>query len=263
MTKDEFLNGYIAAFNRGDFDGFTRFYDENVVLDLGGKRLLEGREAIRRFYTEVLQRIEETLTVDQLNRYLAAVPEARRVPLLLAGWCGLRSGEVRGLRVRDLDLDIGVVHVRQAVVRLKGQLLIGPPKTDAGVRSVSIPPHLLPALREWAARRLLPVRADTWLQYLRVGDAVWLSTPCDYSGEMALDLKEAARAVANHKFGQHFLLTEWEQVVDAWRWPATTRSSPCRSASRRSVTTPTCRRCMTLNATCSTLPAPAPGIICW
>lgn len=98
----------------------------------------------------------EVLTVDQLNRYLAAVPEARRVPLLLAGWCGLRSGEVRGLRVRDLDLDLGVVHVRQAVVRLKGQLLIGPPKTGAGVRSVSIPPHLLPALRQWAARQ--PVR---------------------------------------------------------------------------------------------------------
>jgi integrase len=94
----------------------------------------------------------EVLTVDQLNRYLAAVPEARRVPLLLAGWCGLRSGEVRGLRVRDLDLDAGVVHVRQAVVRLKGQLLIGPPKTTAGIRSVAIPPHLLPALRVWADR---------------------------------------------------------------------------------------------------------------
>ena len=92
----------------------------------------------------------DVLTVDQLNRYLAAVPEARRVPLLLAGWCGLRSGEVRGLRVRDLDLDVGVVHVRQAVVRLKGQLLIGPPKTKAGIRSVAIPPHLLPALKVWA-----------------------------------------------------------------------------------------------------------------
>jgi hypothetical protein len=66
----------------------------------------------------------DVLSVDQLNRYLAAVPQARRVPLLLAGWCGLRSGEVRGLRVRDLDLDTGVVHVRQAVVRLKGELLI-------------------------------------------------------------------------------------------------------------------------------------------
>lgn len=82
---------------------------------------------------------------------------------MLAGWWGLRSGEVRGLRVRDLDLDIGVVHVRQAVVRRKGQLLIGPPKTDAGVRSVSIPPHLLPALREWAAR--LPLRERDSLMF--------------------------------------------------------------------------------------------------
>lgn len=95
----------------------------------------------------------EVLRVQQLTSYLAAVPEARRVPLLLAGWCGLRSGEVRALRVRDLDLDAGVVRVRQAVVRLKGRLLIGPPKTAAGVRDVTIPPHLLPALREWLRRQ--------------------------------------------------------------------------------------------------------------
>lgn len=30
-------------------------------------------------------------------------------------------------------------------------------------------------------------------------------------------LQEAASAVGGHKFGLHFLLTEWEQVVDAWQ----------------------------------------------
>jgi superfamily I DNA/RNA helicase len=30
-------------------------------------------------------------------------------------------------------------------------------------------------------------------------------------------IREAAGAVSGHKFGQHFLLTEWEQVVDAWQ----------------------------------------------
>ncbi len=30
-------------------------------------------------------------------------------------------------------------------------------------------------------------------------------------------MKEAASAVDGHKFGLHFLLTEWEQVVDAWQ----------------------------------------------
>lgn len=93
----------------------------------------------------------EVLTPAQLGRYLDAVPAARRVPLLLAGWCGLRSGEVRGLRVQDLDLQTGVVHVRQAIVRLVGELIIQPPKTAAGTRDVAIPPHLLPSLRTWMA----------------------------------------------------------------------------------------------------------------
>jgi mRNA-degrading endonuclease RelE of RelBE toxin-antitoxin system len=30
-------------------------------------------------------------------------------------------------------------------------------------------------------------------------------------------IREAASGVKGHKFGQHFLLTEWEQVVDAWQ----------------------------------------------
>jgi mRNA-degrading endonuclease RelE of RelBE toxin-antitoxin system len=30
-------------------------------------------------------------------------------------------------------------------------------------------------------------------------------------------VQEAASTVEGHKFGQHFLLTEWEQVVDAWQ----------------------------------------------
>ena len=48
-------------------------------------------------------------------------------------------------------------------------------------------------LRPWLARRLLPVRERSFLQALRLGDLVWLSAPCDYSGELALDLKDSLR----------------------------------------------------------------------
>ncbi|MFT3832866.1 MAG: tyrosine-type recombinase/integrase [Micropruina sp.] len=95
----------------------------------------------------------ETLTAAELRTYLAAVPERYRVPLMLAGWCGLRSGEVRGLRRRDLDLDAGVVRVRQQVVKVAGQWEISEPKTAAGVRAVAIPPSLLPGLRTWLAEQ--------------------------------------------------------------------------------------------------------------
>ncbi len=50
-------------------------------------------------------------------------------------------------------------------------------------------------LRPWATRQLFPpLEETTLLQAFRFGTEVWLSTPCDYSGELALQLKAAARA---------------------------------------------------------------------
>lgn len=66
MTRDEFLSDYIGAFNSGELDTFTRFYAEDVVLDLGGRRQLVGRQAIRDFYSGVFEKIRETLSVEQL-----------------------------------------------------------------------------------------------------------------------------------------------------------------------------------------------------
>jgi len=54
-------------------------------------------------------------------------------------------------------------------------------------------------VRPWAARQLMPPLAPrTLLQGLRIGDSVWCSTPCDYSGELALDLKAQARTHGLH-----------------------------------------------------------------
>jgi neutral ceramidase len=45
-------------------------------------------------------------------------------------------------------------------------------------------------LRPWLSRRLLPVSDKTFVQVLRLNDAIWISTPCDFSGELALDIKD-------------------------------------------------------------------------
>lgn len=96
----------------------------------------------------------EPPTPAELNRLLD-LPPRQGLPVLLAGWCGLRSGEVRGLRRRDLDLAEGVVHVRQAVTRTKGDIHVGAPKTAASIRDVGIPPHLVSHLSRYLAS--LPV----------------------------------------------------------------------------------------------------------
>ncbi|WP_353647964.1 site-specific integrase [Nakamurella sp. A5-74] len=90
-------------------------------------------------------------TLPELTELVAAMPERHKVMTLLAAWCGLRFGELAALRRSDLDLANGVIHIRRGVVRAAGETIEGPPKTDAGIRDVVIPPHLIPAIREHLA----------------------------------------------------------------------------------------------------------------
>ena len=82
-----------------------------------------------------------------------AITPRYRAAVLLAAWCGLRRGEVLALRRADIDLRAGTVTVRHNRV----ELLESPvafdtdPKTDAGKRTVVIPPHVLPVLAEHMA----------------------------------------------------------------------------------------------------------------
>ena len=48
-------------------------------------------------------------------------------------------------------------------------------------------------LRPWLAKQLLPVRKTSFLLAFRLGNSVWVSTPCDFSGELALGIKDYLR----------------------------------------------------------------------
>jgi len=92
------------------------------------------------------QHTTKVASLAELEVMVDAVPEHRRPLLLLAAWCGLRFGELAELRRGDVDLDGGVLRVQRGVTRAAGQVFIGDPKSTAGRRTVSIPPHLLPVL---------------------------------------------------------------------------------------------------------------------
>jgi len=87
------------------------------------------------------------MTLDELEKLVAAMPEHHRAMTLLAAWCALRFGELAELRRKDLDLKNGVIRIRRGVVRVNGETMVGSPKTDAGIRDVAIPPHLVPLLK--------------------------------------------------------------------------------------------------------------------
>ncbi|WP_404713405.1 nuclear transport factor 2 family protein [Sphingomonas sp. MMS24-J13] len=65
MTKDD-VRDYIASFNRLDFDGFGKYYADDVKLSLSGKRTLTSRQQILDFYAGVAKVCREKLDITHL-----------------------------------------------------------------------------------------------------------------------------------------------------------------------------------------------------
>lgn len=95
-------------------------------------------------------------SVAQVVTLIEAITPRYRAAVLLGAWCGLRRGEILALKPEDIDLDAGTVTIRHNRVELleTHHEFDAPPKTDAGKRTVTVPPHVLPVLiahmRDWA-----------------------------------------------------------------------------------------------------------------
>jgi integrase len=96
-------------------------------------------------------------TVGEVYALAEAIEDRYRMFVLLGTFCGLRMGELLALRRDRIDLGLRTVHVLEQRQELKnGTRIFGPPKSDAGRRSVAIPPHLLPEIEEHLDRWTIP-----------------------------------------------------------------------------------------------------------
>jgi neutral ceramidase len=94
---------------------------------------------------------------------------------------------------------------------------------------VSLERHLCTAL----SKQLLPLADDVWIQTARIGDMVWVTTPCDFSGEFAIDLQNElfrkGYKLAISSFNgayvgyviprKYFYLKKYESFTMAWFGP--------------------------------------------
>jgi integrase len=93
------------------------------------------------------------LDIAQVFALAGAVDDRYRALILVTTFACLRWGEVAALQRQDIDTETGVVRVRQAVTEVRGVgLMIGPPKSRAGLRTVSVPTSILPVIRRHLAR---------------------------------------------------------------------------------------------------------------
>lgn len=82
-----------------------------------------------------------------LNLLNALVGHRIEAIILLAGMCGLRRGELLGLAWEDIDLNKGVLYVRNNTVPTSKGIQTKKPKTKKSERDISIPSGIIPALK--------------------------------------------------------------------------------------------------------------------
>ena len=117
---------------------------QNVVHGLSHRRRGRERRAERRQNGRLKIGVDIP-TPDEIKAIVAHLDGPRRPLLLTAIFAGLRASELRGLRWQDIDLKRGELHVRQRADRY-GK--VGRPKSEAGERTVPLPPMVVSVLRE-------------------------------------------------------------------------------------------------------------------
>lgn len=90
------------------------------------------------------------LSVEQAQQLLKTSMD-QHDPLFIA-WllmlcCGLRRGEILGLRWTDIDFERAEIHVRRQKIRIDGTVRCTRPKSAASVRDIPLDDHLLALLR--------------------------------------------------------------------------------------------------------------------
>lgn len=105
------------------------------------------------------------LSVEDALRLVQHVRGGRDEPRVWLALLGLRQGEALGLSWRDVDLERGLLHVTQALQRVKGKgLVLVPPKSATSRRPLAMPPQLVDVFRAHADRQsdLREAALDLW-----------------------------------------------------------------------------------------------------
>jgi integrase len=162
MDVEEFI---AAKLNEGRL-GPKRIRDAVSVVSLVMKAAVQSgvrrdNPAAGHHVTVRRKRIRQgdVLTMEEIHRLVQQVVDPYKPAVWLLVLTGMRPAELCGLKVRSVDLIRHSVAITETLLPVSGygdqrlQLVVGPPKTEAGDRTVPIPEWLCEDLAEMLAAR--------------------------------------------------------------------------------------------------------------
>lgn len=114
-----------------------------------------GREPTRKMHSA---------TMAECQSAIDAIPDQYRSAIMLAAWGHLRMSEVLGLQRADIDLNAGTVSVERSwtLARESRRTTLGRTKSEAGTRTLHLPPYVVEALTEHLDNHVWPEKT-AWL----------------------------------------------------------------------------------------------------
>ena len=148
LTEQD-LREYMAAFNRDDFDGFAKYYADNMIFE-GRGRHFKGREEMVNFYRTLKSRIRETVTIKEaaVGKNEMAV-EIETELYAFEDWLAMPTGPMRkGERIRSQNFvwyeiqKNKFVHIRSAHYRRLEASEPSAVETSSDTPSPVVPPAM-------------------------------------------------------------------------------------------------------------------------
>lgn len=147
---------------------------------------------------EVNKQVYKAFKDEELKQVLKACKEYSQCTYTMAKvlqYTGLRPGELRALEWRDIDFEVGVIHVRQAATQEREGMtlesrgtiksVIGTTKTPYSVRKIPVNSEVLEVLKEWQEY----VKSDRAYEKARKCQYVFQSTRGGMIGSTGLSVK--------------------------------------------------------------------------
>jgi integrase len=99
---------------------------------------------------KVERKIPQTLSAEEVKKFLLVVKEDRLYPLyLLAVTTGMREGELLALDFESVDFFKNTIHVKRSAHQLIGKgIVISEPKTEKSKRTIAVPEFVMDILYE-------------------------------------------------------------------------------------------------------------------
>ena len=146
---------------------------------------------------------------DECSRLLVALPEADRPLWATAMYAGLRRGELMALRVEDVNLAAGTIHVRRSWDPSDGEIA---PKSAKGDRRVPVPA----VLRDYLDQHLIALPWPAGLVFGRSAASPFdpditysTSTSLDMNGTRSCCLPSTAHIGHSSSTRHHALAPPW------------------------------------------------------